>query len=100
MTEETPTPGQDSVVKKAKRAAKRNPKKTAATFSLATVVLALQAFGALAPMVCALPFIHDTEKCMILAGRASEAARNLHALDSIQLDSGALMVEDEGEDAP
>lgn len=66
---------------------KKHKKKLAATFTLATLITGLQVYGALSPMLCQLPFIHDSAACVESGKRAIEAAKNLGQLT---LDAGVL----------
>lgn len=78
---------EDSIIQKTKRKVKANKKKVAATVTIPTIIAALQLFHVLGPMVCTLPFIHDTDACIESSQRAGQAAK---ALDQMTLDAGAL----------
>lgn len=77
---------EDSIIKKAARKVKAH-KKTTGTISVATIIAALQMFHVLGPMVCNLPFIHDTEACLESSKRAGQVAKTL---DQMTLDAGVL----------
>lgn len=66
---------------------KKHKKKLGATFTLATIITGLQLYGALSPMLCQLPFIHNTAACVESGRRATEAARGL---GNLTLDAGVL----------
>lgn len=77
---------EDSIIKKAGKSIQRH-KKATATFSIATLIAALQLLHVLGPLVCNLPFIHDTEACLETTKRAGEVAKGL---DAMVLDGGVL----------
>jgi hypothetical protein len=79
---------EESIARKVgKKVAKH--KKKVGLFSVGTVIFALQAFHALAPMVCSLPWVHDQMACLDVAAKAKAAANQLHALDGMTLDDGS-----------
>lgn len=84
---------EDSIIQKTGKSIRKHKKK-AAGISLATVVLVLQTVNILGPMLCSLPFVHDTESCLSTIAKAGEAAKGLHKLDGMTLDDGSpIMVE-------
>lgn len=83
---------------------KKHKKKTIAGISLASVIAILQMLGMLTPVICALPFIHDSASCMKIGAVITTTAQGLHQLDNMVLDDGTpLQVEtvvNEDTDAP
>lgn len=80
---------EDSIIQKGKKKVQKHKKKVAGMFSIGTLVVVLQAFHILAPIVCRMPMVKDAEACLDMAIKAKEAANQLHALDGMTLDDGS-----------
>lgn len=78
---------EDSIIQRTKRKVKANKKKVAMTVTIPTIIACLQMFHVLGPVVCNLPFIHDTEACLESSKRAGQVAKTL---DQMTLDAGVL----------
>lgn len=84
---------EDSIIRRTAKKVQKHKKK-AAGFSIATIIVILQVYGVIAPLVCDMPFIHDTQACLDSGKKALQAAKGLHQLDDLKLDDGSpFMVE-------
>jgi hypothetical protein len=62
----------------------RHKRKYITGLSVGSLVVGLQFIGALGPLLCHLPFVHDVDGCVAQAQRAAAAAQTL---DSMKLDA-------------
>lgn len=60
---------------------KKNKLKYSTASIIAVVITVLQTLGALAPLVCTMPFISDSDRCHLIGKAAVQSAKTLGTLD-------------------